>query len=78
MKINGDDVIFSTGRLAYANNGIIGIGPNMTIYDGYDGIFCLDMESGDFTSTELVELADYMIEQWTKFRAKLAKGVGDE
>ena len=76
MHIEGDSVIFSTGRRRYANNGIIGIAPDMEITEGSDGGFYRgkDQESWRspaelLTTAELLELADYMIEQWQQFRA---------
>lgn len=55
--------VFSSGRRSYVNNGIIGISPEGKIYVGYDGSFDFDL-----TPEERQELADYMIEQWTKFK----------
>ena len=63
MKVDGDDLIFSTGKVIYANNGIVGISPNGEITEGYDGAI-----NATLTSEEKQELADYAIEQWTKWR----------
>lgn len=64
MKITGDDVIFNTGKKQYANNGIIGISPSLSVCTGYDdGYF----ENG-LTVPERKELADYMIKKWEKFK----------
>lgn len=76
MKIEGDTVIFSTGKTSYANCGIIGLSPRMDVSEGYDGGFYNGPDSEDWkdeeerlTKAELIELADYMIEQWQKFRS---------
>ena len=74
MKIDGDEVIFSTGKVRYANNGIIGLGPDLEVSEGYDGGFWSAHESeykdeaDILTPAERVELADYMIERWQAFR----------
>ena len=76
MKIENNEVTFSTGKTRYANRGIIGLGPDMEVSQGYDGIFYsgedeeLYRDSADLLSnTDLIELADYMIEQWKTFRS---------
>lgn len=72
MKIDGDDVIFSTGAVRYANNGIIGLSPDMRVTEGYDGGLWSPEEAAwrddCLTPAERVELADYMIERWKTFR----------
>lgn len=75
MKIEGDKVIFSTGKARSANCGIIGLSPEMGVSEGYDGGFYSGPDGEEWrdeeeklTKEELVELADYMIEQWLKFR----------
>ena len=72
MKIIGDDVIFSTGKVRYSNNGIIGLSPDGDVTEGYDGGFWSRDESefrdDTLTPAERVELADYMIERWKTFR----------
>ena len=37
MKIEGDKLIFSNGNTHYANKGIVGLSPELHVYDGYDG-----------------------------------------
>jgi len=64
MRIDGDTVVFSTGRRVYANCGIIGLNPDLKVSEGYDGLF----NDGDgLIAEERKELAAYMIEQWKKF-----------
>lgn len=63
MIIRGDKIIFNTGKAVYANGGIIGIsGNSLAIYEGHDG--GLDL----VTREEKIELADYMLELWKKYR----------
>lgn len=62
LKIEGDNVIFSSGRRDYANCGIIGLGPDGSISGGYDGGF--PSHGRDLTKAEQIELAEYMIQQW--------------
>ena len=76
MKIEGDKVIFSSGRSHYANNGIIGLSPSLTVSEGYDGGFYQPpydewdepAKYGHPTKEDMIELADYMINQWYKFK----------
>lgn len=75
MKISGNKVLFSTGREKSANCGIIGLAPDGNVTDGYDSEFYSkdDAEWMDpediLTAAERVELAEYMIEQWQRFKA---------
>lgn len=80
MEIDGNKVLFSTGREKNAHGGIIGLSPDMQVTDGYDGEFYRPKESwmddDDYseyvrlTPEERVELADYMITAWKRFRSK--------
>jgi len=63
----GDFMVFeTTARKVYANNLIIGIDPKLNITEGYDGRF------GDhkLTKEEVIELSDYMIKAWQRFKQK--------
>ncbi len=75
MRVEGDNVVFSTGRKVYVNCGIIGLGPDLRVTAGYDnGWFDPSGEQYDeddmqnpqssryLTLTERAELADFMIE----------------
>lgn len=67
MRIEGDSIIFSSGKEMCANNGIVGIGRgdnSFYISEGYDG----DLDIDKMTCEEKKELADYMIEMWTSFK----------
>ena len=76
MEIKGDTVTFSSGRTRYANNGIIGLCPDLTVSEGYDGGFPIESyewnkpDENDLTKEDCIELADFMIAQWQKFRDK--------
>jgi len=65
LRIDGDMVTFSTGREFVANFGIIGISPNLEVYEGYDG-HVFDGPA-DLSEEERRELADHMIERWIAF-----------
>lgn len=64
MENKGDDLIFSTGTVVYANRGIIGISEELSVYGGYDN----GIEEEELTKEELIELADFMIERWQSFK----------
>jgi len=65
-QLGGSNFEFSTGKYFSANEGIIGINSDLETYEGYDG--SLDWLRGYFTPKERVELADYMIELWKKYK----------
>ena len=64
LKCEQDTLVFSTGKEIYANHGIVGINPSLGIFEGYDD----DLYPESFTKDEKIELADYMIGLWKKFR----------
>ncbi len=75
-----DYFTFSSGRTEYAHNGIVGISPEGGIFHGYDGdiewpvpewVKDVQPESQRLTADDMRELADAMIERWTKFKASL-------
>ena len=82
MKIEAvNEVVFSSGRQRYACAGILGIAEwqgRMVVTYGYDGVFYTQEENTQeylpldqlLTSADLVELSDYMIERWTKFKGQ--------
>jgi len=74
MKIEGDVVIFSTGKVVSVNCGIIGISPDLSVSAGYDNglyfrgdSFGDDGESDSLTNKEAIELGQYMIDLWNEF-----------
>jgi hypothetical protein len=74
---DGDGYTLSSGRRLYANRGIVGINPEMEVYEGYDGkiyttIYTRPLFPGEISGwshEEKCELADFMISLWTKFKA---------
>uniref|UniRef100_A0A6M3IJT8 Uncharacterized protein n=2 Tax=viral metagenome TaxID=1070528 RepID=A0A6M3IJT8_9ZZZZ len=76
MEIKGSKVLFSTGKEKYANVGIIGLGSDGDVTEGYDGgfynpsEFLFDDEEPELTPGERIELADFMIERWSEFKIK--------
>lgn len=69
-RIEGDTIIFSSGKKCYANGGIVGISPDLTLYEGYDGWIGESFpDAGD--RADFLELADLMIATWTRFRESL-------
>lgn len=68
MEVDRDNLIFSTGKFRYANNGIIGLSEpdedGWEVTEGYDG----GIDINDLTKEEKVELADYMINLWQRFK----------
>ena len=53
----------STGRKIYANHLIVGISPNMSISEGYDG----ELDHEEFTPEERLELAWLMVRLWVRY-----------
>lgn len=80
MKIEGDEITFSNGNTHYANKGIIGLSPELHVYDGYDGQLHWPredwMDDDDFDGLlpkEQIELADHMLNEWQKFKDRAMK-----
>lgn len=65
------EYIFNSGRKVYANHGIIGLGLDDDVSEGYDGSFG---PSYLFTAAERREIAAYMIERWRRWSAGDATG----
>jgi hypothetical protein len=66
MKQFRDGFVLDSGREFYANNNIIGLGPNLEVSEGHDGGVVCD----DWIPQERAELADYMIALWMAFKVK--------
>jgi hypothetical protein len=64
MKFDDDQVVFSSGKSEYAFSGIIGINSALELSYGYDG----SLADERWTKEEAIELADYMIALWTKYK----------
>ena len=67
MRVEENKLIFSTGRTEYANSGIVGLGPDLCLSQGYDGDLPWDL-----TKEERLELADFMISLWNLFKEQTA------
>lgn len=69
-----DGVLFSSGRQIYTHANIVGLDKDGALYHGYDGDISWppyeDQES-PLSADDMRELADLMIERWTKFKAGL-------
>ena len=67
MKIEGDYIIFSSGKKYYADEGCVSIDNSGGVCTGYsDSVFRTDL-----TDQEKWELARYMIERWMDVRDQL-------
>ena len=79
MKIIANKVIFSTGTELFASCGVIGLGPDLEVSEGWDSGFYnpsdyYSPEDRTLTGKERIELADYMINQWGKFKKEAENG----
>ena len=66
----GEDVIkLASGYKFYTNRGIIGISPELAVYQGYDNGICPPGGDGsNFTNDELLEIAEIAISRWKRFQ----------
>jgi len=72
MKIEGDKITWSTGRVEEGvNRGAVGINSGLEVSSGFDSgfDFLFPVEEDDaLTEDERDELADYIIELWEQFK----------
>ncbi len=61
-----DDYKLSTGKLVLVNCSILGINPNLELYEGYDGGICEEQ----YTLAEKMEIAEYALALWQKYWSK--------
>jgi hypothetical protein len=75
-----DVIKLKSGREIYANCGAVGINEDddgFQISQGYDGripwphLDCDQPDPTDLTADDMRELADILIDRWTRFRASL-------
>jgi hypothetical protein len=67
FKVENGELFFSSGKVVKAYAGVIGLSPDCErAYGGYDQD--IHEENDELTSDEKIELADYMIGQWQKFK----------
>lgn len=71
-----DHIKLKSGREVYANNRIIGIAPNLSITEGYDGgitsmpdEYCDRHDWNDLSPDDVCELADIAIDRWQRLKA---------
>lgn len=80
MKINGEDLVFKSGKRVYVTNGIVGLTNNLNLSEGIDcGLWSWD-DDDEFrnpvlTRDELLELSEHMISRWEEFRTKASRFV---
>jgi hypothetical protein len=85
-RIDRDNYELSSGRKIYANHGLISISdnrddahdPGWEIGEGYDGHLSEpnsshELDDPPLTAEEREELADFMIEQWQRFKQDTCK-----
>ena len=80
MKVKDSSITFSSGRTRYANLGIIGLGADDDVSEGYDGELWAPHERDNpyceqLSREDLAELADYMIARWQEWKARNAAPV---
>jgi hypothetical protein len=73
-----DFIRFSSGRKAYANNGIVGIDADLDTFGGHDNGLPVPTTEIDvydgmepeyiFTKEDAIELADMMIARWQAYK----------
>lgn len=66
MKISKNNWLVLNGKEFYAHCGIIGLGLDGEIYEGYDGHFGRDEAEG-MTQEDKIALAKLMIERWQQY-----------
>ena len=69
-----ENYVLSTGRVIYANRGILGLAPkSRVLYEGFDGAHPFEGDPGmtdaPLTAAERQEIADEMIARWRAWAA---------
>jgi hypothetical protein len=64
-----DDFLLSTGKEISANCSILGISPELELHEGYDGT----IDEAELTPKEKLEIAEYAISLWQKYKDKIKK-----
>jgi len=77
--VKRDQFVMDDGTMILANCGIIGLGPELTVHEGYDGdIHEVDLHENlegldwidEATPETKKELADFMISRWTQYKER--------
>jgi hypothetical protein len=71
-----DNLVLKSGREIYANQGIFGIDADLCVSTGYDNGVEWPADSDDpdaLTADDMREIADLMLDRWTRFRASLGE-----
>lgn len=63
------ELVFSSGRRVYVNNGEIALGESLYVGYGSDG----GVDDAEFTPDERVELAKFMIDLWSEYMHRCVK-----
>lgn len=72
MKYTEEETLtFSTGRTLTPNRRIIGIDDELKVFEGYDNDLYPHPYSDDLAPVEKIELADFMISLWTKYKENI-------
>jgi hypothetical protein len=66
MKIEKEIIFFDNNRVTWAHRGVVGINADLDLFDGSDRRICIHEQP--LSKEEAIELADYMIDLWTKYR----------
>lgn len=70
MEFKEDEYTLSTGKVFYANNGLIGIAKQeneIDISGGYDQMIDYGDRESEFTQLERREIADFVIKLWNEW-----------
>ena len=72
FKLQGQTIVFSSGRRLRVERGVLGISPRLEVFQGHSGVLVpsepfLD-DNDALTSQERIELADHMLVLWQAFK----------
>lgn len=74
LRILEEEIVFSSGRTCYANAGIIGLNPDLVVFEGYDGMVPWPVRrrsDPQLTVEDMRELVDHMIDRWQRLKEML-------
>jgi hypothetical protein len=77
IRIDGDDIIFSSGRVRDFNGGIVGLSPSLSIHGGFDQDVHAEYHQSEgineyqgLSADDIRELAELMIMRWQEAKEK--------